>query len=100
MTNLANIPPEQSELIERLALAIGSHQGVTIPLDLGVFEAYVVVAQLQLSLSHPDNRGEGSECARKIAKMLQDYLGHEIDPVLSESLEYGWHRDVTEDHEP
>lgn len=88
---MTNIPPEQSALLARVTWAIQSHQAVSIPLDLGVYEAYALVAQLQLALRHPGNAGESADCARQFAQALQAYLGREIDPVLAESLEYGWH---------
>lgn len=61
------------------------------PLEMAImpFRAFVLVAQLQLALRHPDNQGSSAEIARDIATRLQTLLG-QIDPAIAEALEQGW----------
>lgn len=63
------------------------------------FRAYVIVANLQLALRHPENTGESAEQAREIAENLIAAITHFV-PEAAESLEQGWAEsyDVTRDY--
>ncbi|MGG6295243.1 hypothetical protein ACQ4M4_12710 [Leptolyngbya sp. AN02str] len=62
------------------------------------FRAYVLVAHLQLALRHPGNTGASADVARDMAQRLQARLG-QIHPLLSETIEQGWHPEFDVTHE-
>jgi hypothetical protein len=60
-------------------------------LELGPGEAFILLSQLQLALSHPDNLGHSSKIAKNIALLAQGYLEDiSSSDVLREVIERGW----------
>lgn len=61
----------------------------TIDITLTKFQAWVLMAQLQLALRHSDNVGPTSEIAKSLALMLQTAVTSGSQ-VLYEVAERGW----------
>jgi len=61
-----------------------------INLTLEPGSVITIIAQLQLALRHPGNRGRSADNARRIARTLQDILAQQ-DPEIGRYLEKGWH---------
>lgn len=59
-----------------------------IRIALPATAAWVVMAQLQLALRHPDNGGETAAIARRFARELQRAVA--ITPALHAVAEQGW----------
>lgn len=57
-------------------------------IELRATAAWVVMAQLQLALRHPDNVGEGAAIARRFAHELQRAVAN--TPALRIVAEQGW----------
>ncbi len=67
-----------------------------IPLVIGADAAFLLLAQLQLALRHPANRGESAEVVRGFAVELQRYIAQYI-PDLIDLIEKGWHPEFDQD---
>lgn len=67
---------------------VGSRLNHEITLKAG--DAYTIVAQLQLALRHPENKGEIAKVGRWAAILIQMKIS-KIDPLIKESLDMGWH---------
>jgi hypothetical protein len=61
--------------------------------------AFILIAQLQLALRHPENDGGSSAIAYEIAEHLADAICHHI-PEARELIEAGWNpeNDITRDY--
>jgi hypothetical protein len=61
--------------------------------------AYILIAQIQLALRHPNNTGFTAEIARELALNLTEAVCHFI-PEARESIEQGWNNsyDVTQEY--
>lgn len=51
---------------------------------------YILIAQVQLALRHPDNTGASAEIAREIVLNMTEAVCHHV-PEARESIEQGWH---------
>ena len=59
-----------------------------VPITLWPGQAFMLLAQLQLALRHPANKGPGAEFARTLARKLQVHLS--VNPLLTALCEKGW----------
>lgn len=50
---------------------------------------YILIANIQLALRHPDNTGASAEIAREIALNMTEAVCHHV-PEARESIEQGW----------
>jgi hypothetical protein len=76
------------------AIAHVLESAAPIPIEMGVKEAYALVALLQLALRHPGTVGTPTgRIGHHIARALQGRLGN-IDPMISASLEQGWNQEL------
>lgn len=76
---------EMEDLARRL-------QQMPSPLTLALtpLQAVMLLAQLQLALRHPANRGPASQEAIQLARYVQDMLAA-FDPEIGRFVERGWH---------
>lgn len=60
---------------------------------------YILIANIQLALRHPDNTGASAAIAKSIAVNMTDAICHHF-PEARETIEQGWHAayDVTKDY--
>lgn len=60
---------------------------------------YILIAQIQLALRHPENTGASAVIAREIALNMTEAICHHI-PEARETIEQGWNPayDVTRDY--
>lgn len=84
--------PEQ--IIQKIAACSEPIELVTTPARL-----FILIAQLQLALRHPDNTGSSAEIARDLATNLTEILCIFV-PEAREMIEQGWEPayDVTRDY--
>ncbi len=68
----------------------------SIDIEISPLAAWMLISQLQLALTHPENDGEIAAQTRAIAQALQSRL--ELSPTMENLLARGWHRDY--DAEP
>jgi hypothetical protein len=78
--------PEVSKDIEN----VKKLKDIPIHLTLDGLSAFTIIAQIQLALRHPKNRGESANAAREIARHLEEAIASVI-PALGITLEKGWH---------
>jgi hypothetical protein len=73
---------------DEILLKIATH-----PKALGLFftpaKAFMLIAQLQLALRHPDNVGDTALIARQLAEQLAEFVCREI-PEAREVIDRGW----------
>ncbi len=50
---------------------------------------YILIAQVQLALRHPDNNGASAEIAREIVLNMTEAVCHHV-PEARETIEQGW----------
>lgn len=60
---------------------------------------YILIANIQLALRHPNNNGPSAEIAREIALNMTEAICHHV-PEARESIESGWNPayDVTREY--
>ena len=68
--------------------AVMQDQTSSIHLDLTRWQAYCLIAQLQLALRHPGNTGMSRPVVEQIAHDLESVFSD--SPILSRLLRMGW----------
>ena len=85
-----NDPNQQAE-IKKLALAFKQLEDAEpILLQITPDGAFMLLAQLQLALRHPANRGEAAEVIKHFAVELQQRIVERV-PETQSVLDAGWH---------
>jgi hypothetical protein len=85
-----NNPNQQAE-IKKLALAFEQLEDAEpILLQITADGAFMLLAQLQLALRHPANRGETAEVIKHLAVELQQRIVERV-PEVQSVLDAGWH---------
>lgn len=59
-----------------------------IPLTLWPGQAFMLLAQLQLVLRHPNNNGPSAEFVERLARKIQGHLS--VNPTLTALCQKGW----------
>jgi hypothetical protein len=74
------------------------HRRPEVTVKLSALEAWILMSQIQLALRHPENKGEPAKIVETIARTIQKEF--DVDPVLTELAEQGWHAEYDGDGEP
>jgi hypothetical protein len=81
---------EKKALLWELAVAEQSHRHTHIPLLIGPFSAYCLVAALQLACRHPDLGDAMAETMEHLGRSVTAGLPPPVQAVLEE----GWNPDL------
>jgi hypothetical protein len=73
---------------EQLVAEVNAIRDKRVTLDLGVAEAWILLAQLQLALRHPQNCGASAQFAIQVAEILAAQVA--ATPGLRAIYEAGW----------
>ena len=84
-----NHQDDERAFMEALAELANSTREISITMT--AFDAFCVLAHIQLAARHPGNNGPTCRIATKVAREIQDRLGPEGSD-LGRLIERGWHQ--------
>lgn len=79
-----NMSPDEEDFWSKLANCTEVIEMASTPARL-----YILIAQVQLALRHPDNTGASAEIAREIVLNMTEAVCQHI-PEARETIEQGW----------
>ena len=81
--------------LEQFAVEFAKIKQQPVILQLGGWEAWALLGQIQLACRHPENNGPTRQVAEQIARQLQAAVA--TTPALAAMAEMGWNPDYDQE---